>query len=313
MLTHTWHSMRDACTRRCSWFTGDDPAMPSFAHLPDYVCIEVSGDDAPAFLQGQLSSDLEAREAREGQLSSFNTAKGRVLAVPRLLRTGTAFRLVLPGEISDGFIADLSRFILRARVRIAPRPARIYGLTDAGSLPAAAWDGWLLALPGPSPGLWIAIDPDRNGSSPPGDGWQEISPGEWERLEIEAGIPEVFGATRDRYVAQMINLDLLGGVSFTKGCYVGQEIIARAHHLGRIKRRMGLFRCVTEAALPGQAVWAAGRQVGTVVRSAPDDDRARLLLASVPAGAGSCTLGEDGPPLQPLALPYPVPEPAAKS
>ncbi|MGD8978438.1 MAG: hypothetical protein PVG91_12600 [Gammaproteobacteria bacterium] len=287
--------------------------MPSLAHLPDYVCLDVSGDDAPSFLQGQLSSDLNAREAAEGQLSSFSTGKGRVLAMPRVLRTGTSFRLVLPAEISDAFAADLSRFILRARVRISVLPTRICGLMTAGSSPAAAPGGWVLALPGPSPSLWIAIDPDLDRSTPPGDEWQEVSRDEWERIEVEAGIPEIFEATRDRFVAQMINLDLLGGVSFTKGCYVGQEIIARAHHLGRIKRRMGLFRCAAAAAAPGQAVWAADRQVGTVVRSAADGHGERLLLASVPSGAGSCTLGEDGPALQPLALPYPVPEPAAKA
>ncbi len=289
--------------------------MRSFAYLPDYRCLEVSGDDALSFLQGQLSSDLNAREAGEGQLSSFSSPKGRVLAMPRLLRTGASFRLVVPAEISDAFAADLSRFILRARVRITPLPARISGLMEAGSPPMAPAGGWVLALPDPSSSLWIAIDPDLNASTPPGDGWQEISRGDWERLEVEAGLPEIFEATRDRFVAQMINLDLLGGVSFTKGCYVGQEIIARAHHLGRIKRRMGLFRCAAAAAAPGQAVWAAGRQVGTVVRSAADGDDAseRLLLASVPSGAGSCTLGQDGPALRPLALPYPVPEPAAKA
>jgi len=287
--------------------------MPRFARLPDYVCLEVSGDDALSFLQGQLSSDLNAREAVEGQLSSFSTAKGRVLAMPRLLRTSASFRLVLPAEISDAFAADLSRFILRARVRIESLPARIYGLMAAGPSPAAAPGGWVLALPDPSSNLWIAIDPDLNGSTPTGDEWQEVSRGEWERIEVEAGIPEIFEATRDRFVAQMINLDLLGGVSFTKGCYVGQEIIARAHHLGRIKRRMGLFRCAAAAAAPGQPVWAAGRQVGTVVRSAAHGRGERLLLASVPSGAGSCTLGEDGPALRPLALPYPVPEPAAKA
>jgi folate-binding protein YgfZ len=287
--------------------------MPNFAHLPDYVCLEISGDDALSFLQGQLSSDLAAPEAGRGQLSSLSTAKGRVLAMPRLLRTDSSFRLVLPAELGDAFATHLRRFIIRARVTITPVAARIYGLSTADPGPATKTGGSVIALPDPARALWMAIDPDLDGPAPQGAGWQSLSREEWDRREIEAGIPEIFEATRERFVAQMINLDLLGGVSFTKGCYVGQEIIARAHHLGRIKRRMGLFRCATSDAPPGGAVYADGRQVGTVVRSAGDGEQGRLLLAAVPSGAGSCTLGDGGPALRPLPLPYPVPEPAAGS
>lgn len=286
--------------------------MPNFAHLPDYVCLEISGDDALSFLQGQLSSDLAAPEAGRGQLSSLSTAKGRVLAMPRLLRTDTSFRLVLPAELSDAFATHLRRFIMRARVTIMPVAARIYGLSTTDPGPARTGVS-VIALPDPAGALWMAIDQDLDNPAPQGADWQALSREEWDRREIAAGIPEIFEATRERFVAQMINLDLLGGVSFTKGCYVGQEIIARAHHLGRIKRRMGLFRCAPTDAPPGGAVYADGRQVGTVVRSAGDGKDGQLLLAAVPSGAGSCTLGDGGPALHPLPLPYPVPEPAAGS
>ncbi|MGB5623330.1 MAG: hypothetical protein WBN65_12620, partial [Gammaproteobacteria bacterium] len=214
--------------------------MPQSIHLADYACLTVSGEDAVSFLQGQLSSDVNASDASTGQLTSLNSAKGRVIAMMRLLRTDDAIRLVLPAAMSDPVANHLSRFVMRARARIAQTPDRIYGLVTAGEPAPAAADLVIIDLPG-NAALHLAIDLDPTRQNAPiGDG-SAITRQQWEQFEIEAGIPEVSAVTRERFVAQMINLDLLGGISFTKGCYVGQEIIARAHHLGRIKRRMALF------------------------------------------------------------------------
>ncbi len=282
-------------------------AMPHLIHLTDYACLTVSGEDATSFLQGQLSNDVNAIGANAGQLTSLNTAKGRVMAMIRLLRTDEATFLVLPTALAESVAAHLSRFVLRARARIVQTSNRIYGLVTGGEPAPTGADLAILALPG-KPSLHLVIDLDPTRKAPPLAGCPEVSRKRWEQLEIEAGIPEVFAATRERFVAQMINLDLVGGISFTKGCYVGQEIIARSHHLGRIKRRMGLFRSAVDAA-PGDPVWAGGRQVGSVVRSVATAPGTSLLLATLPADAVNPGLSENGPVLEPAALPYTVPAP----
>jgi len=282
-------------------------AMPQSIHLADYACLTVSGEDASSFLQGQLSNDVNATQASAGQLTSLNSAKGRVIAMIRLVRTDAAICLVLPAALADSVAAHLIRFVLRARARIAQTPNRIYGLVMEGAPAPAATDLAIIALPG-NAALHLAIDLDPTRQTPRIADGSAISRQQWEQLEIEAGIPEISAATRERFVAQMINLDLLGGISFTKGCYVGQEIIARAHHLGRIKRRMALFRTTAEAAA-GDPVWAGGRQVGSVVRSTVIAPGRSLLLATLPVGAVAPGLGQDGPALESVPLPYPVPAP----
>ncbi|MGB5541892.1 MAG: folate-binding protein, partial [Gammaproteobacteria bacterium] len=149
----------------------------------------------------------------------------------------------------------------------------------------------------------------EDSSEPPATlrGWHHSARDEWEWTEIRAGLPEVTDATSERFVAQMINLDLLDGISFSKGCYVGQEIIARAQHLGRIKRRMGLFRCAQAVASPGDPVFDGDRRVGTVVRAVTVDAAQSLLLASVPLAASAPVLVADGAPLERIPLPYAIP------
>ncbi len=236
--------------------------MPGFSPLPDYACLIASGEDATSFLQGQLSSDLLSPAARLGQLSSLSTAKGRVIAMPRLKRDESDIHLVLPAGLAARVRDHLRRFTLRARVEISLAPqARIFGLSaDQETLAMVAQKMLLISLPGPS-GLAMAVD-FEDSSEPPAAlrGWHHSARDEWEWTEIRAGLPEVTDATSERFVAQMINLDLLDGISFSKGCYVGQEIIARAQHLGRIKRRMGLFRCAQAVASPGDPVFDGDRQ-----------------------------------------------------
>jgi len=284
--------------------------MPSFAPLPDYACLAVSGEDALSFLQGQFSSDLKASAAGIGQLTSLSTAKGRVIAMPRLIRGEAAIHLVLPIVLAERIRAHLLRFTLRARVRISLAPgARVYGLAAAPEDLAAVTENLLLiSLPGSS-ALALAVDLGSEDDQPPAfRDWARLSRNDWEGLEIRAGLPEVVEATSERFVAQMMNLDLLGGISFTKGCYVGQEIIARAHHLGRIKRRMKLFACAQPGASAGDPVFDGDRQVGTVVRAVTVDAEHSLLLASLPTASAAPTLGAQGAALQAMSLPYDVPD-----
>ncbi|PWT74284.1 MAG: folate-binding protein, partial [Proteobacteria bacterium] len=133
---------------------------------------------------------------------------------------------------------------------------------------------------------------------------------DWAGHTIAAGVPTIAVPTSDAFTPQMLNLELLGAVSFTKGCYTGQEIVARTEHLGQVKRRLLRFGC-SEQVAPGQSVFAEGNQVGTVINAAPVATGGFELLAVVSMQNVRARLraaGPDGPALQLLAVPYSIPE-----
>ena len=269
---------------------------PAFA-LPALGSLVVRGDDARSFLQSQLSSDVALVSERRGQLSGWHDPKGRVLALLRVLPDAEGFLLVMHAGLVAMVEKRMRMFVLRARVTIAAGPG-VYGvsaetlekmLPSGSSLPGPA-------APGPedpeSCGALPAIVTDRFSAlhMPGAAGWLfvgEVPPDQvaddpravaaWERAELEAGIPEVYAETSGEFVAQMLNLDRIGAVSFTKGCYPGQEIVARAHHLGRVKRRAQVFRLPGPPPAPGAAL---DEPAGTVVRAVPLDGGA-LVMAVV--------------------------------
>lgn len=282
---------------------------PHFARLGDYQCLVVSGPDAVAFLQGQLSCDLDSPEASTGQLSSFNTPQGRVIAMPRMLRVGDTVFLVLPSELAGPVAAQLGRFVLRAKVTLEIPPAiEVLGLMSPAPRAMPAAPG-LHVLELPADGLAMAIALTRtdgvsaSGSFP----WLESHADDWLAAETAAGLPEVFAATSGQFVPQMLNLDLLGGISFTKGCFVGQEIVARAHHLGRIKRRTHLFAGPGGSIAPGQTVYRGDRAAGAVVRTAALGADRDMILASIGPGSGPISLAGQTGELEELELPYSLP------
>lgn len=247
--------------------------------------LAVTGPDAGSFLQNQLSSDLGEVSAVRGQLSAWHDAKGRVLAVVRVLPWHAGYLLVMHTELTAPVEQRLRMYVLRARVTLEAGPA-VHALADGCEAPpwaaepglppaalgAARGDGIsILRMPGNAGWLIAAELGARGGPADP------AAAAAWELAELEAGIPEVYPQTSGQFVAQMLNLDRIGAVSFTKGCYPGQEIVARAHHLGRVKRRARLFRIAGPPPAPGDAL---ADSAGTVVRAAPDG-RDCLLMAVV--------------------------------
>ncbi len=269
---------------------------PAFV-LPALGSLLVRGDDARSFLQNQLSSDIALVAPDNGQFSGWHDPKGRVLAFLRVLPAADGFLLVMHAGLVATVEKRMRMFVLRARVTIEAGPA-VYGVSaetlatlsppgaslpdsggstsgqaeSAGELPAIVTGsfsalrmpgeaGWLLA--GELPPQQVADDPDAMAA--------------WERAELEAGIPEVYPETSGEFVAQMLNLDKIGAVSFTKGCYPGQEIVARAHHLGRVKRRAQVFRLPGTPPAPGAAL---EEPAGTVVRAVECDGES-LVMAVV--------------------------------
>jgi folate-binding protein YgfZ len=270
-----------------------------------------------------LSADLRELRSERALLASLNTPQGRSLAIVYLvLESPEAVLLVGPAANGEAILSRLAMFVLRARVSLTDVAQRFQAYAVRGAA-ACAGLRQLGELPGTNP-LAVHHGPIRSVIRMHGpEDWmlvlqrdEDTAPDAapaaaeaWELGRIRAGEPAVLPATRGAFVPQMLNLDLLGGISFSKGCYTGQEVIARTQHLGKIKRRMFRFRVAAEDAAPGTPVVADSDQAGTVVRSAKYGTGQELLaVISLAALTRSLRLGgADGPTLERLELPYSVP------
>ncbi len=296
--------------------TGEAWAIPHFGTL------RISGDDAASFLQGQLCNDVRVLDEAHAQLTGLSDAKGRLQAIAYALSPHPdTIDLILPKEIIEPVAAILGRYVLRARLQITDSsdsvelaavsgPAVAVWLTANGlAQPApgpmavtAAADSSLIRLPG--------LDNTYLLHQPPGAYPIAADSGEkWELQRIRAGDPTIFASSRGLFVAQMTNLDLLDGISFKKGCYTGQEVVARTQHLGKIKRRMFRFAVPDGHDLePGTVLTNGGQKVGNVVRSA-DAECLAVVRTDALAGEVRAKLPETSAALELLSLPYPVAAP----
>lgn len=249
--------------------------------LESLRALAVAGPDARGFLQSQLSADLDEVSATSGQFSAWHDPKGRVLAIFRVLPWRESFLLVMNSRLVETVRQRLGLFVLRSRVTLEPGPP-VFGLAGLGTdaalaaqglapgdeLLAAAWNATASTLRVPAG--WLIV-------GDLGAGANAAASVAWDYAEVAAGIPEIYPETSGQFVAQMLNLDQIGAVSFTKGCYPGQEIVARAHHLGRVKRRARLFRARGGPPAPGFTLSDGG---GLVVRAAAAGDHC-LVMAVV--------------------------------
>lgn len=288
-------------------FTFGDAAAEAAAALRGTVisplvqlgAIRASGAEAESFLQNQLSNDLRQLVPGRVQLSSYNSPKGRVLDLFALRRAGDSILLETRRDILPASLKRLRMFVLRSKVTLEDVSAATFALglagPDAATLlqqaglppPAQDWDcvdsGELTVLRRPgaryslhgAPARLAALWPQLAAQARP------VGTAAWRLLEVLAGLPAIRPQTADHFVAQMLNLDQLGAISFGKGCYPGQEIVARMHYLGNLKRRMFLCRAEGAEAHPGQDVVAegAGSAAGEVVQAAPHPEGGMALLA----------------------------------
>ncbi|MEM8982212.1 MAG: hypothetical protein AAGC71_04245 [Pseudomonadota bacterium] len=220
------------------------------------LCIH--GDDRVAFLQGQLSCDVRLLEQQAVIDGAWLNPSGRVITVVQLLSTGSAIGLFLPSELIDGVAERLTKFRFRSKVEI-----------DA----AIDWyGGFGIASPLAERPLNGSPTPETFGDAP------ASRHAEWRLARLRAGIPWIGTETTEQFTAHQLNLDRLGAVSFTKGCYSGQEIVARTEHRGKVKRRLAHFASDSDAIAIGDAITTAtGTKVGTVVDLAPTDEGLELL------------------------------------
>ena len=266
---------------------------PAFGRLGYLGILRLTGADVVPFLQGQLTNDMRRLSADQCLLAALCNPQGRILALLRVWQQPSEVLCLLPRELIAPVGEALRKYVLRAKVRIAAAGEE---LAVAGSMrPEALRD---VGLSAPAPGhhahdagitrVGIAQDASRHWIIGSESALRErLGPGidagaefelRWRGADIEAGLPQVYAATREAFIPQMLNLDLLDAISFSKGCYTGQEIVARTQHLGRIKRR--LFRVDLAQAGPeiGAVLKLPDGRSGRIAESASIADR-HLALA----------------------------------
>ncbi len=296
------------------------------APLAHLGLIRASGADAVKFLQGQLTNDVAGIGLAQARLAGFCSAKGRLQASFVVWKVADhELLLACAGSVLSATLKRLSMFVMRAQCRLADASAELHLLGATGAQAAglvgdsptwavgAVAGGTLVRLPDVDgvPRALLAVAP---ADAPAATSSSDV----WRLLEVRSGIPTIEAATVDQFVPQMLNYELIGGVDFQKGCYPGQEVVARSQYRGTIKRRMFLFEC-DALAQPGQEVFDsrdASQPAGLVVNAAPlarATGSAALVEVKLAAlDAGSLHLASvDGAPLRRGALPYTVPNDTA--
>jgi folate-binding protein YgfZ len=308
--------------------------------------LRVRGADVVSFLQGQLSSDVTRLAADRSLLAGYHNPQGRVIALLRLLQLAPDDLLaILPRELIAVVVQRLGKFILRAKVKLADDSAAwtVTGLIRCAPPPGAAASApashaaaggassFTDGLPAPvngvtridaslalrvaeEPARWLLVSPLAQ--PPPVSGCSPAGVEVWQRLAIAAGEPQVYAATSEAFVAQMLNLDALGAIAFDKGCYTGQEIIARAHYRGKVKRRLQRFRARVPAPLKpaDDGELADGRSFKVVDAAQRSDGLCEFLavttLGNVDAEPAGARVPAARAPLsaERLALPYVLPD-----
>ncbi|MBL8305674.1 MAG: folate-binding protein YgfZ [Rubrivivax sp.] len=304
------------------------PAPAALPHgavrLDDWGVIRAEGADAAHFLHGQLTQDVEHLSDNHARLAGYCSAKGRLLATFMVWREGpnTLF-LACSADLLPAVLKRLSMFVLRASCKLIDVSAEkpLWGLAGGEALPQGAV------------GAITAVEASSRIALPPalvdGQAWPRalavgavpagaaaLDADAWRWLEVHSGVARVVAATAEQFVPQMVNLELVGGVSFKKGCYPGQEIVARSQYRGTLKRRAQVLASPVPLA-PGAEVFHSadpGQPAGLVVLSGQFDGRHAALVEVKLAALESGTLhagAPGGPTLIPAPLPYEIPAEAA--
>ncbi|ACT50111.1 CAF17-like 4Fe-4S cluster assembly/insertion protein YgfZ [Methylovorus glucosotrophus] len=305
-----------------------DHVMADLSHLG---LLQVDGEDTITFLQGQLTNDINLLNGSNSHYAGYCTAKGRLLALFLAFAHQGHIHLQLNGRLLEPILKRLKMYVLRSKVVIQDVSTTIVRIGVAGSNSEAILgamfefvptevhgistqeNATLIRLPGALPRFEIFTAQENAQEL-----WQELEQhfdpvGQtgWDWLEIEAGIPEIFPATQEAFVPQMVNLDALGGINFKKGCYTGQEIVARTHYLGKVKRRslIGSLTATDSLPQPGDEVFAGeGEAVGQVVRSSGIAGvESRVLIELRQEASLGKTVTWQGLPIDLQPMPYPFP------
>ncbi|MEO8343220.1 MAG: folate-binding protein YgfZ [Gallionella sp.] len=300
--------------------------------LSQFGVLRVSGEEVQPFLQNLLSNDIREVSNTRAQFSSFNTAKGRMLATFLIWRDDDDYLLQLPRTLIEPIRKKLSMYVLRAKVKITDASDEIISLGLSGATaqvlrePFGELPQQQLGVTTTAVGNVIKIDGTRLQINTTAQHasmlWEMLSlhakpvgSSCWDWLNIRSGIPIILPQTQEQFVAQMVNFDLIGGVNFKKGCYPGQEIVARMQYLGKLKRRMYLAHLnSSEAPQAGDELFSTdmeGQASGMIVNAAPAPSGGYDVLATVQISSRETQAVHwkslQGETLQFLPLPYPLP------
>ena len=308
---------------------GSGTVLADLSHLG---LIRFSGEDAQIFLQGQLSCDVGEIDTTHAHYGSYCNPKGRILASFLLWNDGDSYLMQLPSELQAAIQKRLSMFVMRAKVSLTDHSAGLIRLgvagnraeillteimgampahdlsvihTDHGTVIRLGLDRFeIITLPEKASSLWERLSKDA----------KPVGMNCWSWLDIKAGIPVIMTATQEQFIPQMVNLQSIGGVSFQKGCYPGQEIVARTQYLGKIKRHM--YLASIRSSIPvsaGDELFSADmadQSSGMVVNAAPSPEGGFDLMAVIQTSSAEAGLihwqSLEGPTLEMMPLPYSV-------
>jgi tRNA-modifying protein YgfZ len=269
-----------------------------FAPLSGHQLLDLRGPDAVVFAQAQFSSDATALPLRHWQWSAWLSPKGRTLAVFQLLKLAEDHvMLVLADGDADAIASQLQRFVFRKKVKLAVRTdlsvAGSFTAPEAASMAAFAGEGENVELDMGSDALprTLRILPAEGATD--GDARIDLA---WRQSDLRFGVPRLQADQREVWTPQQLGLDRLNGYSVKKGCYPGQEIVARTHFLGKAKRALQLLR-VVDGSAAGASVEQNGAGIGTVACVAGD-----LALAVLPLALAEGALSVGGSPAAQMPL-----------
>ncbi len=320
----------------CALASEKDFIQGVVAPLPDWGLVSISGAEASAFLHAQVTNDIEHLKLGAVQLNGYCSPKGRLLVSALNWRDETAIHLLVARALAAPLRKRLGMFVLRAKAVVsdASDSSACFGLAGAAAAAALTrcggrWpdaggvvgvgDATALGLPAirvgadSIPRALLLAPADQAGTL-----WQSlsamlspISSEQWRWTDVRAGIPRIVPAGVEHFVPQMVNFDLVGGVSFKKGCYPGQEIVARSHYLGKLKRRMFAARVAGPEPAPATDLFSevSTEPCGEVVTAAPAPDGSTELLFECQISAVPQARLDAQRRLEPLPLPYEMPAP----
>jgi folate-binding protein YgfZ len=294
----------------------DAPARSG--RLPYLGVLRFAGPDSLSFLQGQVTNDTRRLAENRSLLAAFLSPQGRVLALMQLRPHSSGVIAILPRELVSPTMEALRKFVLRAKVKIEAAGEILSVAGAHGSSPLQPeGDGYIekdgigVAAVSGGPGRYWVIGAaeklaEHGLDAAPSD--VEHVEQAWRLADIRAGLPQIYLPTREAFIAQMLNLDLLDGISFSKGCYTGQEIIARTQHLGRIKRRLYRLQLPLGEWSVGQALHLKDGRTGRlteVIRNAAGFEALAVLNMAAEGNPGDGESADDAPiAAAGLPLPY---------
>lgn len=330
-----WHTHLSAqggefeTPHRISFNAAADAGATSVMPLVQMAVVEIDGPDSEKFLQGQTSAQVAQADGRIAPPTCFCTPKGRMIANAQLLRVAPErYWLLLEASVAAALRAHLAKYAVFYKTELRLRDdlaiIGVAGPEAASALesleaepPAQAWsmtrsEALVVTRHPGEPSRFVAIGE----AAPLIARWEALTRratvagnAHWTLLDIRAGLAWIDESRREALLPQMINWEALGGISFKKGCYTGQEVVARAHYRGQVKKRLMRFRLADERAAAGDTVALSapdGKALGDIVALAPAPEGGVELLAVVTQREEMPPLRLGDTPVEALPLPYPL-------